>query len=45
MRPQEHNLNKLGKGLIDDATNQISRPYPTSCVFGQETFFKFERSF
>ena len=33
--PQGHNLNKLGRGALDDATHQISRP----CGF--RDFFKF----
>ena len=38
--PQGHNLNKVGKGLLDDASYQIfrlSRP----CGFRQEDFFMF----
>ena len=41
--PQGHNLNKIGRGPLDDATYQISRP----CGFRQEDFqgFHFENLF
>ena len=35
--PQGYNLNKLGRGSLDDASYQISRP----CGFRQEDFFMF----
>ena len=35
--PHGYNLNKLGRGLLGDASYQVSRP----CGFSQEYFFMF----